>query len=699
MPRTPASGPAGLSGLYLTFTALAGLLLLAFLLPLLAFLPDLEGREVARQLEQAGLMRSVAISGASATLATLLAAIGGIPLGFLLARDRLRFPWLIRTLVLVPLVLPPVAAGVLLLNVYGPGGLIGSMLERAGWTLVNAFGGIIVAQVFITAPIVVVTAEAAFRAVDSRLEAVGATLGRRPGQVFRRISLPLARYGLLAGLALAWMRAAGEFGATVVLAYHPKSLPVHLWTELTGRGLRAALPVTLASLLLASAVLILAQRFAARTRNERGSVRALHGPARPVPPRDVSLSPAGEREVGPPLVDARFTLRRGEFQLTVDLEARQEILSLFGPSGAGKSTLLAAIAGLAAPDSGRIDIDGTRVVGDGATVPPERRPIGLVLQEPSLFPHLSVRENVLFGADGPEAGDRFRRLVAVTRLDGLESRYPHELSGGQQQRVALARALMRRPRVLLLDEPFSSLDTNMRERLHRDVKRLRATFGLCVIYVTHELRDACAMGDRIAVISDGRIEQIGEPLAVIRRPATYDVARFVGVRNLFEGVVRAVDEGCVHVSIQTEPRAGTTGATDALEVMAARDDALAVGDHALAARDDALTVGQRVHVCVRPEDFDVADASRAGSSGSAGSRSVNAIRLTVRDRQLRGATYTLEGWAGASDLLVEAEVSVRTYEALDLANRREVMVVVAPEAVHLIPDVRTECDDGRSTVV
>ncbi len=692
MPRTPASGPAGLSGLYLIFTALAGLLLLAFLLPLLAFLPDLEGREVARQLEQAGLVRSVAISGASATLSTLLAAIGGIPLGFLLARDRLRFPWLIRTLVLVPLVLPPVAAGVLLLNVYGPGGLIGGTLERAGWTLVNAFGGIIVAQVFITAPIVVVTAEAAFRAVDSRLEAVGATLGRRPGQVFRRISLPLARYGLLAGLALAWMRAAGEFGATVVLAYHPKSLPVHLWTELTGRGLRAALPVTLVALLLASAVLILAQRFAARTRNQRGSVRALHGPARPVPPREVSLSPAGEREAGPPLVDARFTLRQGEFQLAVDLEARQEILSLFGPSGAGKSTLLAAIAGLAAPDSGRIDIDGTRVVGDGTTVPPERRPIGLVLQEPSLFPHLSVRENVFFGADGPEAGDRFRRLVAVTRLDGLESRYPHELSGGQQQRVALARALMRRPRVLLLDEPFSSLDTNMRERLHRDVKRLRATFGLCVIYVTHELRDACAMGDRIAVIADGRIEQIGEPLAVIRRPATYDVARFVGVRNLFEGVVRAVDGGCVHVSVRAEPMAGPTGATDALEVMAARDDSLAAGDHALA-------VGQRVHVCVRPEDFDVADPSRAGSSGSAGSTGVNAIRLTIRDRQLRGATYTLEGWAGGSDLLVEVEVSVRTYEALDLANRGEVMVVVAPEAVHLIPDMRTECDDGWSTVV
>jgi molybdate transport system permease protein len=215
MAERPARRAPGWSTLQATFTLLAGALLMAFLLPLLAFLPDVDGGELARQVEKAGLARSLAVSGASATLATLLAALGGVPLGYLLARDRVRFPWVVRTLVLIPLVLPPVAAGVLLLNVYGPGGLVGGILQSAGWTLVNAIGGIVIAQVFITAPFVVLTAEAAFRAVDPRLEAVGATLGRTHGEIFRRISLPLARYGLLAGLALAWMRAAGEFGATV----------------------------------------------------------------------------------------------------------------------------------------------------------------------------------------------------------------------------------------------------------------------------------------------------------------------------------------------------------------------------------------------------------------------------------------------------------------------------------------------------
>lgn len=662
-----------------TFAVLAGALLLAFLLPLLAFLPDVNGAELARQMERAGLARALAVSGASATIATFLAALGGVPLGYLLARDRVRLPWLVRTLVLVPLVLPPVAAGVLLLNVYGPGGLIGGMLEGAGWTVANALGGIVIAQVFITAPFVVLTAEAAFRAVDPRLEAVGATLGRTHGEVFRRISLPLARYGLLAGLALAWMRAAGEFGATVVLAYHPRSLPVHLWVELTGRGLRAALPVALVALVLAAAILLLAQRFEARRRNGR-SVARLRGPARDAPGEVARMAEIdlATRLVEGPLIEAQVSLRLGDFLLTAELEAQREILSLFGPSGAGKSTLLRVVAGLLDPDAGRLRLAGVPVFGEGKSVPPEERPVGLVFQEPSLFPHLSVADNILFAADGSGAAGRFRRLLAVTRLEGLEDRYPSELSGGQQQRVALARALMQQPRILLLDEPFSSLDTNMRERLHEDVKRIQAAFGLCVIYVTHELRDACAMGDRMAVIGDGRIEQVGEPLAVIRHPATFDVARFVGVRNLFEGVVREA----------TAERAFVQ-----------------VGDLVLQAACPA-GVGAKspVYVCVRPEDFDVSRAPSPVAEGAGSS-----IPATLRARQLRGPTYTMEAEACGSSpgLRLEIEVPVRSYEKLELTGGEQVVVTVSPEAVHLIPIVPSEagfaagrkCDDDHSQVV
>lgn len=656
MAERPARRAQGWSTLQATFALLAGALLMAFLLPLLAFLPDVDGGELARQVERAGLARSLAVSGASATLATLLAALGGVPLGYLLARDRVRFPWIVRTLVLIPLVLPPVAAGVLLLNVYGPGGLVGGILQSAGWTLVNAIGGIVIAQVFITAPFVVLTAEAAFRAVDPRLEAVGATLGRTHGEIFRRISLPLARYGLLAGLALAWMRAAGEFGATVVLAYHPRSLPVHLWVELTGRGLRAALPVALVALALAAAILLLAQRLEARMRNGRNVAR-LRGPARDAPGggRAKDLAPEAPPAAGP-LIEARFSLRLGDFLLAADLDAYQEILSLFGPSGAGKSTLLRVLAGLLVPDSGRLSLAGATVFGEGKSSPPEERSVGLVFQEPSLFPHLSVEENVLFAGDGPDAASRLPRLLEVTRLEGLEGRYPSELSGGQQQRVALARALMQQPRILLLDEPFSSLDTNMRERLHLDVKRIQAAFGLCVVYVTHELRDACAMGDRMAVIGDGRIEQVGDPLEVIRHPATFDVARFVGVRNLFEGTVREVATGRVVVEagellLKAAPRAG-------------------------------VEAPDPVWICVRPEDFIVSRAPLE-EQGLAD----NSIVATLRSRQLRGPTFTLEAEARGSspELRMEIELPVRTCEKLDLTVGESFVVTVPPEVVHLIP--------------
>jgi molybdate transport system permease protein len=679
MAEKPARRAPGWTTLQATFALLAGALLLAFLLPLLAFLPDVDGAELARQVERAGLARSLAVSGASATLATLLAALGGVPLGYLLARDRVRFPWLVRTLVLIPLVLPPVAAGVLLLNVYGPGGLVGGILESAGWTLVNSIGGIVIAQVFITAPFVVLTAEAAFRAVDPRLEAVGATLGRTHGEIFRRISLPLARYGLLAGLALAWMRAAGEFGATVVLAYHPRSLPVHLWVELTGRGLRAALPVALVALALAAAILLLAQRFEARTRNGRNVTR-LRGPARDAPGRAgtaTDVIPEPSLAEGP-LIEARFSLRLGGFLLAADLDAHQEILSLFGPSGAGKSTFLRVVAGLLDPDAGRLSLAGATVFREGKSVPPEERPVGLVFQEPSLFPHLSVGGNVLFAGDGPDATSRFERLVEVTRLEGLEDRYPSELSGGQQQRVALARALMQQPRILLLDEPFSSLDTNMRERLHDDVKRIQAAFGLCVVYVTHELRDACAMGDRMAVIGDGRIEQVGDPLAVIRHPATFDVARFVGVRNLFEGTVREVAAGRAVVE---------------------------TGDLVLeAAWRAGVEVSGPVWICIRPEDFIV---SRAPSEEE--ELAGNSIVATLRSRQLRGPTFTLgaEAIGSSQELRMEIELPVRTYEKLDLTVGEEVVVTVPLEAVHLIPFESPKagpaagpgCDDDPTRVV
>ncbi|HKK07526.1 MAG TPA: ABC transporter permease subunit, partial [Gemmatimonadota bacterium] len=337
-------------GLPRTFYVLAALLLAYFLLPLLLFLPDVSPARLVAELSAGGLGRAVLVSLGSATLATALTGLAGIPLGYLLARDALRSARLVRVLVLVPLVLPPIAAGVLLLNVFGPSGLVGRLLVSAGWTFVNAFGGVVLAQCFVVAPFVVLSAEAAFRALDPTLEEAAATLGQSGGRVFRRVALPLARHGLAAGLALAWTRAAGEFGATMVLAYHPHALPVYLWVRLTGTGLGAALPVALVALVLAGAVLALAQ-WAATREGTPAPDRALRGPARErSPARRLPFAggsgPAegGSGAVGPvasgPVLAFQAEHRRGSFRLRADLEVGREIVTLFGPSGAGKTTLL-----------------------------------------------------------------------------------------------------------------------------------------------------------------------------------------------------------------------------------------------------------------------------------------------------------------------------------------------------------------------
>lgn len=208
-----------------------------------------------------------------------------------------------------------------------------------------------------------------------------------------------------------------------------------------------------------------------------------------------------------------------------------EILALVGPSGCGKSTLLRLIAGLLPADSGRIDLDG-QPVDDGRTaVPPERRRIGLVFQDHSLFPHLRVAENVAFGIRRVSRAERARRVdevLALVALDGLGRRYPHELSGGQRQRVAVARALAPRPRLVLLDEPFASLDHNLRVQVRADVvAALRAT-GTPAVLVTHDQREALTVGDRVGILRAGRIVGLGHPVDVFDAPADQFVGSFLG---------------------------------------------------------------------------------------------------------------------------------------------------------------------------
>lgn len=222
--------------------------------------------------------------------------------------------------------------------------------------------------------------------------------------------------------------------------------------------------------------------------------------------------------------------------------ARGSIACLLGPSGCGKTTVLRAIAGFEPLQDGRIVLDGRTVSSLALQVPPEQRRIGMVFQDYALFPHLDVAANVGFGltrAGRAERAARVEEVLQLVGLAGLDRKYPHELSGGQQQRVALARALAPRPELLLLDEPFSNLDVDLRERLSLEVRAILKAQGTTAILVTHDQHEAFAMADEIGVMHDGVIEQWGSAHALYHRPATRFIAGFVGQGVLMPGRLRA----------------------------------------------------------------------------------------------------------------------------------------------------------------
>jgi iron(III) transport system ATP-binding protein len=225
---------------------------------------------------------------------------------------------------------------------------------------------------------------------------------------------------------------------------------------------------------------------------------------------------------------------------SVDLEVRPaEMLTVLGPSGCGKTTVLRLIAGLDTPDTGTIAIGGRRVAGGGASVPPERRRVGMVFQDVALFPHLSVHDNVGYGLRrDPDREVRIRELLELIDLPDAGRRMPHQLSGGMQQRVAVARALAPRPDVVLLDEPFSSLDAALRTQLRGDVREILRAAGTAAVFVTHDQDEALTLGDRMAVMVRGRVEQVDVPEVVYGEPATPFVSTFVGTANLVHGDAR-----------------------------------------------------------------------------------------------------------------------------------------------------------------
>jgi thiamine transport system ATP-binding protein len=332
----------------------------------------------------------------------------------------------------------------------------------------------------------------------------------------------------------------------------------------------------------------------------------------------------------------------------IDVDVRQgEFFTLVGPSGCGKTTTLRLIAGFEEPSGGKVHFGDREMTG----VPPEERDVGIVFQNYALFPHMSVGENVGYGLrfrDPPgEVTDeeRIGNLLDLVDLDGFEDRDPAALSGGQRQRVALARALAPGPEVLLLDEPMSALDARLRESLRRTVREIQQELDITTVYVTHDQAEALAVSDRVAVMNDGRIEQVGSPQDIYRRPKTEFVARFVGENNVFTG--RVLDR----------ERAGET---EARHTRVAVDDA----EWTIPAIDDPSA--DRVTFSVRPADLSM-------ESGT------NRFLVDVRYREFLGEVVRVHGECLGRSVVVRLP---------EVPDREQLEVGFDPEDVHVVETAR-----------
>ncbi|SIT41199.1 ABC-type spermidine/putrescine transport system, ATPase component [Paraburkholderia ribeironis] len=579
---------------------LAALLAVYLCAPFVASVPQLDSADWAN-VDWHATWSAVGVSVASATVASLVILLGGVPLGYFLARSDSRRMALLGFVVQLPLALPPLTSGVLLLFLLGPYSLIGRF---TGGVLTDSFTGIVLAQTFVAAPFLIIAAKSAFAAVDPVLDDVAATLGHHAGSRFFRVMLPVAWPAIRAGLALAWLRAFGEFGATVMVAYHPYSLPVYTYVVFGGQGLPAMMPLLLPTLAIA---IVCAALSIYSLRPKPTLEQTSNGDDALEPGTDLTAS---QRDA----IDRRlaFHLQRrlGAFDLDLAWTPATRRLAIIGPSGSGKSLALRLIAGLESNASSTVRLGAT----DLHALPPERRQIGYMPQDYGLFPHMSVARQLAFPVDADPASARY--WLEHLGLAQLLGRLPHQLSFGQRQRVALARALTRHSELLLFDEPFAALDTPRRRRLQQSLRALQREIAAVTIIVTHDPDEAALLADEVLVVEQGRVLQAGFIDAVFERPATLRVAALLGLHNVGEGAISASGRLAIAQGLTLDTGASARGLAAGQRVMwRVSPHALAVtpnGAHAGVVDAVELRRGERyVRVNIAGVRFDIAsdDAS------------------------------------------------------------------------------------------
>jgi molybdate transport system permease protein len=512
------------------------------------------------------------ISLKTSILATFITFFLGIAAAYWMLGYRGKAKSLIEGIFVAPLILPPTVVGFLLLLLFGKNGPVGKLMEPLGFSVVFTWYGAAIAATVVAFPLMYKTALGAFEQIDTNLLRVARTLGAKESTIFWRISLPLAVPGILAATTLAFARALGEFGATLMLAGNipgqTQTIPMAIYFAVEGGAIEEGWfwAVAIMGISLSG---IIAVNYWQETRGKRRTAGGTGGAG-----FRRERQPKGEQksrgENFPYVtVSERQSVRASSSGLFVDIEKQlpgfslqvcfstlQQPLGLLGGSGAGKSIILRCIAGIETPTSGRIVLNG-RVLFDsqqGINLPPRDRRIGFVVQNYALFPHMTVGQNIAFGLSKGLSTTAIKQQIEAqlitVQLQGYSDRYPHQLSGGQQQRVALARALASQPEALLLDEPFSALDTHLRSQLEQQMIETLANYEGVTLFVTHNMEEAYRVCPNLLVLEKGKAVHYGTKHEIFERPATVGVAQLTGCKNfssavaVTSGQMEAIDWGC-----------------------------------------------------------------------------------------------------------------------------------------------------------
>jgi molybdate ABC transporter permease protein len=508
------------------------------------------------------------ISLKTAMLATIATFLLGIAAAYWMLNYRGKGKFLLESILISPLILPPTVVGFILLLLFGKNGAIGKLLIPFNFSIVFTWYGAVIAAIIVSFPLMYRVALGAFEQIDANFLNVARTLGASEWTIFWRILLPLSLPGIIAGTMLAFARALGEFGATLMLAGNipgeTQTIPMAIYFAVEAGATNEAGFWAIAILCISMSGIIAVNFWQTHWQiiRQRGKAKGRRDRERPFESPPSFLVPHSASSALLVAIHKRLP----NFHLNVSFSAGQDPLGLLGGSGAGKSMILRCIAGVETPTQGRIVLNG-RVLFDserGINLPSRDRRIGFLVQNYALFPHMTVAQNIAFSL--PKMRSNLVRQQVDTQLAAVQlaeygDRYPHQLSGGQQQRVALARALASQPEALLLDEPFSALDTFLRSQLEQQMIARLADYPGVTLFVTHNLEEAYRVCPNLLVLDQGQAIAQGAKQAIFDRPATYTVAQLTGCKNFSRAValsstqIEAIDWGIRLQIAEPIPRA------------------------------------------------------------------------------------------------------------------------------------------------